>query len=115
MLPDNFDIFEGTIKDFIDKICILLYSETTVCFEVAAKGVPCIYIDTGKGLLGDTMFNSDALKWSAKSPEELKEVFQRIIFKDIGELNKNRVAAGKYVKTYFHPVSENELEKFIER
>jgi hypothetical protein len=92
----------------------LLYSETSVCFEALAEKVPCIYIDTGKGTLGDTMLNNESMKWSVKTPSELIETRNEIMSINLDALKKAGEEAGKYLNKYFHPVTEENLKKFIE-
>ena len=110
--PSNIKTFNGSISEILKKVSILIYSETAVCMEAAMMGIPCIYIDTGKGISGDSMFNTQDLKWTAGNPEELEKCIKEIKVLSLTELNERRKNAERYIRDYFHAVTEDKIKLF---
>ena len=112
--PANIESFsEPKMEDFLNSIDIMVYSHSSACFEAVMIGVPVIFMDTGQGLTGDRMFNNRHLKWHAADAEELAARVTEIGRMDHRTLMHERQLARRYVENYFHPVTPDNLDRFI--
>lgn len=104
--------FQGGIELFLEKVDILIYAETTVVFEALARGIPVIYLDSGKGPLGDALPAETGLNWKATSSESLAVALDEIQRLPLSALNRRRQAAHPIVRQYFQPIEPAMLARF---
>jgi len=112
--PQAFEIFDDDdMERFMTEIDIMLYCSSSVCCEAATIGLPAIYLDAGDGPSGDLIFDNEQLKWSASTPTELRDCVRQISELDDVALEKHRRGASEYMQRYFHPVTDENLERFM--
>lgn len=112
-LASHLRFSEEGMGRFLHSCDIIVYTNTTVGMEAINIGTPAIYLDTGKGVLGDPMFNNTALKWIASNPAELERAIQEIKSLPLDGLNLQRRKARKYVENYFCPITEKGIQAFL--
>jgi hypothetical protein len=114
IFPDASLLIEGqTVTEFLTQIDVLVYSDTSVCFEAVAMGIPVIYIDTGFGSLKDPMFNNDFMKWNISEPTEIKKIIDEILSISENDLIIQQKKAKDYIRKYFIKVSDETMSEFL--
>lgn len=113
-IPPNIQVFKKTIPEFLDEISILIYSDTSTSTDATMLGIPSVYLDIGRGMSGNPLFNNDFLNWSASNAKELQARSKSIMNLSQDELNEQRRNARKYIMNYFNPVTEDKIKLFLE-
>jgi hypothetical protein len=70
-LPPHFSISEEPAQDLLDSAGLLLYTESTMAVEAAARGIPVIHVKSDCSI-DINIFEGFALVPSVRSPEELR-------------------------------------------
>ncbi|MBM3252536.1 MAG: hypothetical protein FJZ11_07160 [Candidatus Omnitrophica bacterium] len=110
----NFELSHGSsLTQDIEWSDVVIYWGSTVALEALSMGKPVIHFDTGSVLSYDPLFECNNLKWSVRENEPLKPVIEKITSLDEDDFIRRRNAAKEYLKQYFYPVTEENLNKFI--
>ena len=110
----NVSISKGTsLYDDIAQADIIIYWGTTVSLEALSIGKPVIHFDQGAVLSYDPLFNCRHLKWVVSENDCLKSKIEEIYNLSEEEFNQQRGKAKDYLNSYFHPVSEEALGRFL--
>ena len=113
-LPDNFSV--SNKKDVVEDLLaadFLLYDSSTVCLEALAMGVPSVYIDLKRPVNYDPLFGCAYLKRSAGSAKEIDESVGFFRTLPVEKFSRQQEAAREYVRGYFYPVNEQNLQAFV--
>jgi len=102
-----------SVEEDLRRSDILLYVSATVSLEALSLGMPVIYLDVDPLLSRDPLFDMHTLKWSAKRPEDIKEVISIIDGMGEAEYAEKQRAASDYVERYLSPVTDDCLKKFV--
>lgn len=116
-LPKNFSISISKKRSLIDDLSIadfLLYNGSTVSIEALAMGVPVIYIDLKKAICSDPLFSCSYLKKIASTETELQFAIDFFNTMDPDEFIKQQQLASDYIRRYFYPVNEKNLQVFLQ-
>jgi len=115
-LPSNFEIVtdKSTRKLLETTADVVLYADTTVCMEALLLGIPVVFIDINKYYNEDRLFGWDVFKWSVKNEKELITSINEIYKMDDIEFARKQILSREYVETYFLPVTEERMKKFVE-
>lgn len=89
------------------------YWGTTVSIEAQAMGLPVIHYDTGAPLSFDPLFESLAFHWVARTATDLVAAIDEIAGLGDEEYVRRRNEAIAYVRSYFAPVTESCLARFL--
>jgi len=113
-LPKSFRVIEDrSISELLDEVDMMIYSDTTASMEALMMGIPVIYLDIDSLYEKDALFECNNLKWSVKSPKELKSAINDIYNMTDREYKKQQKLARKYMENYFSRVSEEKMEEFL--
>ena len=109
--PPHFSYSHGPMTDFLEGIDLLIYSETAVSLEALAFGIPVIYLDCGKGKMGDPIFMATHLegKMVARSKKELEKAIDLLLF----EKTETKSLGRKFVTEYFRPANKETIAEFV--
>ncbi len=114
-LPDNFTIRDGeAMGPFLARADLLLYSETTVCMEALALGIPVIYLDIGFGAAGDPLFQCPHLKWQADSASAIRDALHAIETREPAAIASSIEQGMAYISSYFRAVCDENLQPYLE-
>ncbi|MFA5156162.1 MAG: hypothetical protein WC532_02065 [Candidatus Omnitrophota bacterium] len=113
-LPGNF-LIENTknIKDELIDTDILLYTWSTIAAESLAAGVPAVYMDILRPMSVDPLFECGVFKRTVSKSNELVPVINGFYTMADADFEKERRLAREYIKEYFYPVVENNLNPFF--
>lgn len=92
---------------------ILLYDSSTVCLEALAMGIPAVYIDLKRPVNYDPLFGCAYLKRSASSAQDIDAAADFFTNLPPEEFRRQQEAAREYVRSYFYPVNEANLQAFV--
>ena len=77
-------------------------------------GMPLIHYDMQQALLSyDPLFRCNHLKWTVTENDSLPEVIETINLLNDKEYTRQAKLAKAYIKRYFHPVSDENMSKFL--
>ena len=103
---------EISVKEDIQKADVVIYWGTTVALEALSLGRPVIHFDNGSILSYDPLFACRDLKWTVGRQDDLVAVLEEIIQMPPEDYARAADRARAYLKTYFHPVTEENLNVF---
>ena len=103
---------EISVKEDIQKADVVIYWGTTVALEALSLGRPVIHFDNGSILSYDPLFACRDLKWTVGRQDDLVAVLEEIIQMSPEDYARAADRARAYLKTYFHPVTEENLNVF---
>jgi len=110
----NFNLSTGrSLKDDIMSADIIIYWGTTVALEGLSMGKPVIHYDMGTVLSYDPLFECRSLKWTVTRETSLHETIQAIYNLSDEEFYRQQEEAKRYLGSYFYPVTEDNMQKFI--
>jgi len=110
----NFTVSKGTfLKEDLGWADIVIYWGSAVALEALGMGKPIIHSDMGSVLSFDPLADCNQLRWVVNKNSSLKETIEKIAALTDDEFNRQRDAAKLYLKSYFHPVTEASLAKFV--
>lgn len=101
------------LKDDLKNNDIVIYWGSTVALEALNSGKPIIHFDTGSLLSFDPLFECPHLKWVVTKNDALSTVIEKIYSLPDEEYDRQLARAKTYLSNYFHPVSPENLQKFI--
>jgi len=105
---------EPRIQDFLNSVDCLVYTKTGVAFEAAYCGVPLIRMGGETADADDSLFNHDALKWTAEDADQLRTCVLEIASLDAETMQTRWQATKTYIENYLQPVTEEGLRVFLE-
>ena len=113
-LPENVEnstSFE--VSDDLEICDAVLYWGTTVALESLLVGKPIINFDRGDLLNYDPLFEFTDFKWQVQAKDSLQTVIQEIQALPETLYCEQQQQGRKYMKEYFYPVKNENLEKFL--
>ena len=105
--------FNKTLIDDLNQTDICIYWGSTVALEALNMGIPLIHYDIESILSYDPLFRSNYLKWMVTDNDSFPEVIERIISLSDEEYSRQANLAKAYMKSYFYPVSDENMSKFL--
>jgi len=113
-IPENVE--NSTCYDVLEdlKNCdAVLYWGTTVALESLTVGKPIIHFDRGDVLNYDPLFEFTDFKWQVEQKDPLQTVIEEIQALSEAQYCEHQQKGRAYIEQYFHPVTKNNLEKFL--
>lgn len=92
---------------------IVIYWGSTIALEAINMGIPIIHYDMGSFLSFDPLFEFNHFKWIVTNRDSLVDKIEEIYSLDDSQFIREYKKAKEYICRYFHPVTEEKLEKFI--
>ncbi len=102
-----------SVQTDIERVGVVMYWGSAVALEALKRGVPLIHYDVGRLLSFDPLFECHDLKWVVSEKKSLKKTLDAIAVMPGPELAKAKERAFDYLNNYFHPVTNENLDKFI--
>jgi hypothetical protein len=99
-LPPHFGISEEPVNELLDSAGLLLYTESTVAVEAAARGIPVIHVKSDCSI-DINIFEDCSLVPSVRSPEELRAAARHLLDHPWGDCR----AVRDYITGLFGPVN----------
>jgi hypothetical protein len=93
---------------------IVLYVHSTASIEALSRGMPVIYLNIRNVINPDPLFNWNDFRWQADYPEEIMRIISVIDGMSDSEFYEKQDRALQYAQRYFHPVNDENLERFLE-
>lgn len=113
-MASNFKISNGaTLEEDINSADIVIYWGSTVALEALMMGKPIIHFDTCDILSYDPLFECNHLKWTVTENDRLTDAIEEIYNIDNELFYLQQKHAREYLKDYFHEISEEALQKFL--
>ncbi len=112
---DSIDIefSDAPIAELLPQVNVLLYTYTSVCFEALAHGVPPVYVHPENWLCMDQLSGSPDCRWTATSPEELRNTVAQVLDMSEASWKVWYTRARQELETYLPPVTEDRLDRFL--
>jgi hypothetical protein len=105
--------YNTTLIDDLNQAEICIYWGSTVALEALAMGIPLIHYDKQKIFSFDPLFRCDYLKWTVTENDTLPEVINTIISLSDVEFAHQANQARAYIRSYFYPVTNENIAKFF--
>ena len=102
------------IGRFFGEISFLLYSSTSLCMDALYHGKYLVYMDLDGSDADDPLFESNHFKLVHRTGDNLQTQLESIIQKNTNDLVCEYQKASIYLKDYFAPVNEVNLQKFFD-
>ena len=102
-----------SILDDLANTDVCIYWGSTVALEALSIGIPVIYFDMNTVLDYDPLFELKNLKWVVGENDSLDKVIMQINGLSDDEYQYQVGRAQEYIDRYFHPVTEENLGKFL--
>jgi len=102
-----------TVLEDLQKVDIVIYWGSTVALEAISMGIPIIHYDMQSVLSYDPMFECNDFKWIVTENDSLLDKIEYIYSLNDNEYYNRAQKAKNYINRYFHPVTEENLKKFI--
>jgi hypothetical protein len=113
-IPDRFIIDnDKSVREELSDTDMVLYTWSTVAIEALKQGLPVIYLDILYPMYVDPLFECDNLKKNVRKPEELLLVVKSYYDMEDILFFKEQERAQGYLREYFYPVNEKNLESFL--
>ena len=111
---DNFIVDNSRpVGEQLMEIDLVIYTWSTIAAEALRLCLPVVYLDILKPFYVDPLFECLALKRQVSQPGELTGVindFDQMVNRDF---QQEQQQAQEYIKDYFNPVTEKNLEPFF--
>jgi hypothetical protein len=107
-LPEHFTIVEKTIPELLDISDIVVYTESTVSVEAAARGIPLIHIKSDISI-DINIFDGMTSVPSSSNPKIIRETAQEIL----ENKQKSELLSKDIIKDLFAPVDTDLIAKKI--
>lgn len=108
-----FKISTDSLESNFQEADMVVYSGTTVCLDALANGLPVINIEFEDFISPDPLFNFTAFKWNAGNEQELLAAIKTIYELSDPDYYQGQKKAQDFVKKYFYPVNEKNMEVFL--
>jgi hypothetical protein len=110
----NFSVSDNTsLKEDIEWADIIMYWGSTVSLETISMGKPVIHYKMDSVLSYDPLFECEYLKRVVSDRNDLRPVIAQLCSLTDTEFFHEREKAKSYLDTYFFPVTEGSLNKFL--
>jgi hypothetical protein len=105
---------EGTTtRDLLSWSDVVLYTQTTTCIEALMLGIPVVFLDIFTMYDADYILKEIPFRWVADDPESLCRALSLIRGLADADFTTRQAEGVAYAKSFFAPVDEASLEKFI--
>jgi len=101
------------ILDDLADADVCIYWGSTVALEALSMGVPVIHFKMDTIMNYDPLFELEDLKWVVRKGDSLEKVIMQINGLSDVEYQYQAGQAQQYIGRYFHPVTEENLKKFL--
>jgi hypothetical protein len=108
-----FKVSTDSLENNFQKADIVIYSGTTVCLDALANGLPVINIEFDDFITPDPLFDFTEFKWNAGNEQELLTAIDTIRGLSDAEYHERQKKALDFVRNYFYPVNETNMEVFL--
>jgi len=92
---------------------VVMYASASVCLEALELGIPVIYMGGIDFFDADPLLECKGLNWRVQGPKTLEDAFQGIEEMSPKEFEMRRQKGRAYVRGYFSPMTERELQLFL--
>jgi len=113
-IPLHFTVVDQPLNELLINSDVMIYTTTTACIEAMALGVPFVHLrSSGLRLDMDILEHVHDVGFSARTPEELRDMVEKILMINEERLNSERERWVNEVYELFEPLNEELFEKFI--
>lgn len=110
----NFEISgKPSVMDDLNIADIVIYRGSTLSLEAVKTGLYAVYLDLGDLIPVDPLFGLTALKGSVKAPGEMRDLIESIYSMSDSRYREEMNEASLYLDDYFHRVSEDSMDVFL--
>ena len=113
-LPKHVDVSEEPITDLMLKSSVMVYTDSTVCIEALAIGLPVVHLRPQFGLDLDPLEAAPEARLEATGQEELRQKVQWLLDHREEYINRHRDGWRDLVDEMFEPVTEQTFRAFID-
>jgi hypothetical protein len=111
---DNVVCSESKIGDLLLEADMLLYTGTSVVYDALAFGVPAVFVQSETDLDFDKLEPFADLRWTARTPEELRAAARSLTSLKPDKRDAWRVRAQEAVRSALAPVGEAGVEAVLD-
>jgi hypothetical protein len=108
-----FKVSTASLESNFKEADMVVYSGTTVCLDALANGLPVINIEFQDFISPDPLFNFTGFKWNAANEQELLAAVEAIYGLSDTDYYERQKQAQDFVRKYFYPVNEKNMEVFL--
>jgi hypothetical protein len=109
----NATISEASLQEDLLSHDLCIYWGSSVALEALSMGMPLIHFDMQIYLSYDPLFRCKYLKWIVNNNVSLHDVIEIIDSMSDEEYDRQVFKAKKYIESYFYPVTDERLSKFL--
>lgn len=109
-----FKVSTDSLESNFKEADIVVYSGTTVCLDALANGLPVINIEFQDFISPNPLFNFTDFKWNAGNEQELLTAIETLYGLSDSDYYERQKKARDFVRKYFYPVNEKNMEVFLE-
>jgi hypothetical protein len=110
-LPSKLRYSDRTLTELLPSARLMLYTYSVVPYEALAAGVPPVFVRSDSRIDLDQLDPSPAIRWVARTPEELRAVSAQIDSLPDRAAWKRRAA--EVVRAALAPVTPDCIEQFL--
>lgn len=112
VLASKIVISQGKLRETLEWADLILYTGTTSSIEALKMGKAIINYNFSL-FNYDPLFQFTEFKWQADNCEDLKNIIHSYLELSSNELMQKKVAAKKFVNSYFSPCTRENIERFL--
>lgn len=101
------------LEDALREADALLFASSTLGLEAVRRGVPAVFLGVGSFLSTDPMEDFIELKWTARTPQELRAALGEIEALSDEDLSARQAAAAAYAEAYCRPPTDQGLAPLL--
>jgi len=110
---NDFPLAKGALLENFQKHDVVIYHGTTTSLDALAYGLPVIELVFSDFITVDPLFAFNDFKWTVKGPGKLGETIDEIFALSDDEYYRRQQKGFAFVKDYFYPVNDENMEKFL--
>ncbi|MFA6091814.1 MAG: hypothetical protein WCU88_02275 [Elusimicrobiota bacterium] len=112
-LPFEYEIDSGSpLNEALGAADVVLFASSTLGLEAVRRGIPAVFLRVGRFLNTDPMSGFTELKWSARTPRELRSVLEEIAALEGPALQSRRQAGLRYAQRYCRLPESDDFSAF---
>jgi len=103
----------ASLIDELNQVEICIYWGSTIALEALFMGIPIIHYNNQTILSYDPLFRCKHLKWIVTEDDSLRRVIESINLVPEEEYLYQVEQAHNYIRSYFYPVTDQNMSKFL--
>jgi surface carbohydrate biosynthesis protein (TIGR04326 family) len=113
-MPTNVKISNDPILDLFKESAVLVYTESSVCFQALATGLPAVHLKPQFDLDMDPLDGASDARLEASNVEELREQVSWLLENREDYVNRNRDRWAELLGDMYGPVNEDSYLAFVD-